>query len=138
MSIEHDIETGKNDLHNVSALVGDAMAQVAKLLQNEVDLAKAELGEKAQKLGGALGLLAGGAVLVIPAIVMVLFALSSALISAGWSPTLAYLASAIVASALSGALIAVGINRLDMGDLAPKETIRQLGKDKDTVKGMVR
>ncbi|MBR0925146.1 hypothetical protein ABH973_002343 [Bradyrhizobium ottawaense] len=138
MSIEHDIETGKNDLHNVSALVGDAMAQVAKLLQNEVDLAKAELGEKVQKVGGALGLLAGGAVLVIPAIVMVLFALSSALISAGWSPPLAYLASAIVAAAISGALIAVGIKRLDMGGLAPKETIRQLGKDKDTVKGMVR
>ncbi|WIW44871.1 phage holin family protein [Bradyrhizobium sp. 62B] len=138
MSIEHDIETGKNDLHNVSALVGDAMAQVAKLVQNEVDLAKAELGEKAQKLGGALGLLAGGAVLVIPAIVMALFALSSALISAGWSPTLAYLVSAIVGAAISGALIAVGINRLDMSNLAPKETIRQLGKDKDTVKGMVR
>ncbi|MCS3763060.1 phage holin family protein [Bradyrhizobium centrosematis] len=138
MSIEHDIETGKNDLHNVSALVSDAMAQVAKLVQNEVDLAKAELGEKAQKLGGALGLLAGGAVLVIPAIVMALFALSSALISAGWSPTLAYLVSAIVGAAISGALIAVGINRLDMSNLAPKETIRQLGKDKDTVKGMVR
>ena len=85
-----------------------------------------------------MGLLAGGAVLVIPAIVMALFALSSALISAGWSPTLAYLVSAIVGAAISGALIAVGINRLDMSNLAPKETIRQLGKDKDTVKGMVR
>ena len=138
MSIEHDIETGKNDLHNISALVGDAMAQVAKLFQNEVDLAKVELGEKVQKLGGALGLLAGGAVLVIPAIVMVLLALSAALISAGWSPTLSYLASAVVAAAISGALIAVGINRLDAGELAPKETIRQLEKDKDTVKGMVR
>jgi hypothetical protein len=138
MSIKHDIETGKSDLHNISSLVADAMTQVAKLFQNEVDLAKAELGEKVRKLGGALGLLAGGAVLVIPAIVMVLFALSSALIAAGWSPTLAYLASAIVAAAISGALIVVGIKRLDVGSVAPQETMRQLERDKDTLKGMVR
>jgi hypothetical protein len=138
MSIKHDIETGKSDLHNISRLVGDAMAQVAKLFQNEVDLAKAELAEKVQKLGGALGLLVGGAVFVIPAIVMALFALSSALISAGWSAALAYLTSAIVAAAISGTLFAVGIKRIDARTLTPRETIRQLEKDKDTVKGMVR
>jgi len=64
--------------------------------------------------------------------------LSSALISAGWSATLAYLTSAIVAAAISGALFAVGIKRLDARSLAPQETIQQLEKDKDTVKGMVR
>jgi Putative Actinobacterial Holin-X, holin superfamily III len=138
MSIEHDIETGKSDLHNISGLVGDAMAQVAKLFQNEVDLAKAELGEKVQRVGKAFGLLVGSALLVIPAIVMALFALSSALITAGWSPTLAYLTSAVVAAAISGALFAIGIKRLDARSLAPRETIRQLEKDKDTVKGMVR
>ena len=138
MSIKHDIETGKSDLHNVSGLVGDAMAQAAKLFQNEVDLAKAELAEKVQKLGGALGLLVGGAIFVIPANVAVLIAVSSALIGAGWSPALAYLTSAIVAAAISGTLFAVGIKRLDPGSLTPQETIRQLEKDKDTVKGMVR
>ncbi|MCG2632737.1 phage holin family protein [Bradyrhizobium sp. WYCCWR 13023] len=138
MSIEHDIETGKSDLSNISGLVGDALVQVTKLFQNEVDLAKAELGEKVQRLGKAFGLLAGGAVLVIPAIVMALFALASALINGGWSPTLAYLTSAIVAAAISGALFAMGIKRLDARSLAPRETIRQLEKDKDTVKGMMR
>jgi len=138
MSIEHDIETGKSDLSNISGLVGDALVQVTKLFQNEVDLAKTELGEKVQRLGKAFGLLAGGAVLVIPAIVMALFALASALINGGWSPTLAYLTSAIVAAAISGALFAMGIKRLDARSLAPRETIRQLEKDKDTVKGMMR
>ena len=138
MSIEHDIETGKSDLSNISGLVGDARVQVTKLFQNEVDLAKAELGEKVQRLGKAFGLLAGGAVLVIPAIVMALFALASALINGGWSPTFAYLTSAIVAAAISGALFAMGIKRLDARSLAPRETIRQLEKDKDTVKGMMR
>jgi hypothetical protein len=33
---------------------------------------------------------------------------------------------------------AIGINRLDARNLAPRETMRQLEKDKDTVKEMVR
>jgi len=138
MSIEHDIKTSQGEFRALSTLLGDAMSQFAKLLQNEIDLAKAEVSDKLQKIGGALGLIVGGAVLVIPAIVMALFALSAALISAGWSPPLSYLTSAIIAAALAAVLFAVGINRLDVRHLAPKETIGQLEKDKDTVKGMVR
>jgi Putative Actinobacterial Holin-X, holin superfamily III len=138
MSLQNDIEASQNDLQAISRLVGDALSQFAKLFQNEVDLAKAELGEKAQKVGGALGFIAAGAVLVIPALVMALFALSAALIAAGWSQPAAYLTSAIVAAAIAGVLFAIGISRLNASNLAPHETMRQLEKDKDTVKGMVR
>jgi hypothetical protein len=138
MSFEEDIKRGQNDVRNISGLIGDAMAQCAKLFQNEIDLAKAELGEKFSKLGRAIGLIAAGAILVIPAVVMALFALSSALIAVGWSQPLAYLVSAIIAAVVSGALFAIGIGQLDTRSLAPLETIRQLEKDKDTVKGAVR
>ena len=138
MSIQNDLKTSKDDLRTISTLLGDALSQFAKLFQNEVDLAKAEFGEKALKVGGAVGFIAGGAVLVIPALVMALFALSAALIAAGWSQPVSYLVSAIVAAVVAGALFAIGINRLDTRNLAPRETIRQLEKDKDTVKGMVR
>jgi len=138
MSIEHDIKTSRSEFRAISTLVGDAMSQFAKLFQNEIDLAKAELGDKLQKIGGALGLIVGGAILVIPAIVMALFALSAALISAGWSQPVSYLTSAFVAAVVAAVLVAIGINRLDLRDLAPKQTIGQLEKDKDTLKGMVR
>jgi hypothetical protein len=130
--------TTKTDLRAISHLFGDALSQFSKLFQNEVDLAKAELGEKVQQIGGAVGLIAAGAVFVIPAIVMALFALSAALIAGGWSQPVSYLMSAIVAAVLAGILLAVGMNRLDARHLAPRETLRQLEKDKDTVKGMVR
>ena len=130
--------TTKTDLRTISNLAGDALSQFSKLLQNEVDLAKAELGEKVHQIGGAAALIGAGAVLVIPAIVMALFALSAALIAAGWSEPVAYLISAIVAAVLAAILFVVGMNRLDARNLAPRETLRQLEKDKDTVKGMVR
>jgi len=138
MSIENDINATRGDFRILSTLFGDALSQFAKLFQNEVDLAKAELGEKAQKVGSAVGFLAAGAILVIPALVMALFALSAALIAAGWSQPISYLVSAIVAAVIAGILFAIGINRLDARHLAPRETMRQLEKDKDTVKGMVR
>jgi len=130
--------TTQSDLRVISGLLGDALSQFAKLFQNEVDLAKAELGEKVQQVGGAMGFIAAGAILVIPAVVMALFALSAALIEAGWSQPISYLAAAVIAAVLAGVLFAVGINRLDARHLAPRETMRQLEKDKDTVKEMVR
>ena len=39
---------------------------------------------------------------------------------------------------IAGVLFAIGVNRLDARNLAPHETMRQLEKDKETVKGMVR
>jgi hypothetical protein len=138
MSIRTDFETSQNDVRAISSLFGNALSQFSKLFQNEVDLAKAEFGDKIQKVGGALGFIAGGAVLVIPALVMALFALSSALISAGWSQPISYLVSAIVAAVLAGVLFAIGINRLDARNLAPRETMNQLEKDKDTAKGLIR
>jgi len=138
MSFQNDIKTGQNDVRAVSTLFGDVMAQFAKLFQNEVDLAKAELGEKARKVGGAAGFIAGGAMLVIPAIVLALLALSAALVSAGWSQPVSYLVSAIIGLALAGVLFAIGINRLDARNLVPHETMHQLKRDKNTMKEMVR
>jgi Putative Actinobacterial Holin-X, holin superfamily III len=128
----------KTDLRTISNLLGDSLSQFAKLFQNEVDLAKAELGDKVQQIGGAVGLLAAGAILVIPAIVMALFAISAALIASGWSQPVSYLISAVGAGIVAAILFVVGMNRLDARNLAPRETLRQLEKDKDTVKGMVR
>jgi uncharacterized membrane protein YqjE len=138
MSFQEDMNRGRSDVRAVSSLVGDVLSQFAKLFQNEVDLAKAELSEKARKIGSAVGFIGGAAILVIPALVMALLALSAALVSAGWSQPVSYLASAIVALALAGVLFAIGINRLDARNLAPQETMRQLEKDKNTAREMVR
>jgi membrane protein implicated in regulation of membrane protease activity len=128
----------QSDLRTISTLLGDALSQFAKLFQNEVDLAKAELGEKVQQVGWAVGFFAAGAILVIPALVVALFALSAALIAVGWSQPISYLVSAVVAAVSAGVLFAIGMNRLDARILSPRETMRQLEKDKDTVKEMVR
>jgi hypothetical protein len=138
MSIQNDIKTSQIDLQTISALLGDALSQFTKLFQNEVDLAKAELGEKAQRIGSAAGFMMAGAVLVIPAIIMALFALAAAVMAAGLSQPVSYIISAIVAAVIAGILFAIGINRLDARNLTPRATMRQLEKDKDTAKELAR
>jgi uncharacterized membrane protein YqjE len=130
--------TDKSDIRTITTLMGDALSQFSKLFQNEVDLAKAELGEKAQQVGVAAGFLAGAAVLVIPAVIMALFALASALIRGGWSEPIAYLVAALAAAVLAGILAVVGMQRLKPENLKPEETINQLERDKAAVKGFVR
>ena len=129
--------TDKSDFRVIASLMGDALAQFSKLFQNEVDLAKAELGEKAQQVGVAAGLMVGAAVLVIPAIIMALLALAAALMNAGWSSPLAHLASAAVAAALAALFIVIGLQKLKPENLTPTETITQLERDKQAVKGFV-
>jgi len=138
MNIKDDVSTARNDIQEMSGLLGDALSQFAKLFQNEVDLAKAELSEKIRTASIAAGLLIGGAILVIPALTMALLALSAALMAAGWSPAMSQLTAAIAAAVIAGLLIAIGMRRLQARKLLPQETIRQFEKDKDVVKEMVR
>ena len=85
MNVQNDLTTSKNELQTVATLTSAALSQFAKLFQNEVDLAKAEVGEKFSKIGGAITFIGAGAILVIPALVMALFALAAAMIAGGWS-----------------------------------------------------
>lgn len=130
--------TDKSDLRTITTLLGDALSQFSKLFQNEVDLAKAELGEKAQQVGVAAGFLAGAAVLVIPAVIMALSALAAALVQGGWSEPVAYLIAALVAAMLAGIFLVIGMQRLKPENLKPVETMQQLERDKAAVKGFVR
>jgi hypothetical protein len=130
--------TDKSDISTITTLMGDALSQFAKLFQNEIDLAKAELGEKAQQVGVALGFLVGAGILVIPALVMALFALSAALVSGGWSEPVAHLVSALAAVVVAAILAVIGMQRLKPESLTPTETINQLERDKAAVKGFVR
>jgi NADH:ubiquinone oxidoreductase subunit 6 (subunit J) len=114
--------------------MGDAVSQVSNLVENEIELAKAEAGEKVALISTAAVVLACGAVLVIPALVMVLFALSAELVVNGWSPPAAYLVSALIAAVLAAIMFIIGSRKMD-AIKRPSETMRELGKDKDTIKG---
>jgi hypothetical protein len=123
---------------SIPELLSDAVGQLAKLVGNEFELARAELSEKANQAARATAMIGAGAVILIPALVLLLFAVAAGLIKAGLSEPVAYLLTAIGAAVVSGALIAIGINRLRGDALKPSVTLEQVQRDKLAAKELVR
>jgi hypothetical protein len=122
---------------SIPDLVSDAFAQLAKLVGNEFDLARAELADKAAQVGRA-ALIGAGAIILMPALVLLLFAVAAALIQSGFSQAVSYLITGVGAALVSAALIMTGLNRLSGDALKPSVTLDQVQRDKVAVKEMVR
>jgi Putative Actinobacterial Holin-X, holin superfamily III len=123
---------------SIPELFSDAVGQLAKLIGNEFDLARAELSDKANQAGRAAAIIGAGAVFLIPALVMLLFAAAAALMHAGLSDPIAYLITGVGAAGVSAALIATGLSRLSGDALKPTVTLDQVQRDKVAAKEMVR
>jgi hypothetical protein len=123
---------------SIQELFSDAVGQLAKLVGNEFELARAELSEKARQAGRAATIIGAGAVILTPALVLLLFALSAALIRSGFSEPVAYLLTGGGAALVSAALIAAGLSRLSGDALKPSVTLDQVQRDKVAAKEIVR
>jgi hypothetical protein len=123
---------------SMQELFSDAVGQLAKLVGNEFELARAELSEKASQAGRAAAIIGAGAVILIPALVLLLFALSAALVRSGLSEPVAYLLTGGGAALVSAAFIATGLSRLSGDALKPSVTLDQVQRDKVAAKEMVR
>lgn len=123
---------------SIPELLGDVLTQLAKLIGNEFDLAKAEMSDKAAQVGRAIAMIGAGAVIMIPALVLLLFAAAAALMHAGFSDPVAYLLAGGGAVLVAGILIGVGINRMSGDALKPSVTLEQLQRDKVAAKEMMR
>jgi len=123
---------------SIPTLLSDIFGQLAKLIRNEFDLAKAELCDKASQVARAATMIGAGALLMIPALVMLLFAVAAGLMHAGVSGPVAYLLTGTAAAAIAGCLVAVGLKKLSGDAMKPKIMIEQLQRDKAAAQEMVR
>jgi hypothetical protein len=123
---------------SIPELFSDAVGQLAKLVGNEFELARAELSEKASQVGRAAAMIGAGAIILIPALVLLLFAISATLIRGGFSEPIAYLLTGVGAALVSATLIGIGLSRLSGDALKPSVTLDQVQRDKVAAKEMVR
>ena len=127
-----------SDPRSIPELFGDAIEQLGKLVQNEVQLARAEISEKAAQAGMGAAYVAAAAVLCIPVLVLLLMAFALWLVQMGFSPVVSHLMAAAVGALLSVVLGLVGLNRLKPENLTPNVTLRQVKRDVAAAKEMVK
>jgi hypothetical protein len=119
-------------------LLGAAITEFTSLFRKEVQLARAEMGEKMQQVTGAVTPMALGGGLLFGALVVLLFAAVSLLVEVvgiqeGWARLIVGAAAAVV-----GYLLLRGaVSRLSATSLVPERTAGQLSRDARVVKEQV-
>jgi len=103
-------------------------------MRNELQLARAEISMKVGQTTTALGLLAGAAAFLIPALVLLLMSLATWLVEIGIRSSLAHLIAGLVGLSVVALLGAIGSNRLKTNSLVPKRTLDQLQQDTAAVR----
>jgi len=119
-------------------LFTDVVNQVTGLFRTEMQLARTEMSEKVGQAVGAMVMVMVGAVLIIPALVVLLQALVAALVDSGIAPPWAALMVGGGALIIGLVLALVGINRLKAENLAPSRTVEQLQRDSAVAKEQLR
>jgi membrane protein DedA with SNARE-associated domain len=123
---------------SIPEAVADLMSQFPLLLRKEAELARTEVSEKIGQVGNGIAMIAIGAVLLIPALVILLMAGVEALIQAGFEPPIASLIAGGAALLVGVIIMFIGTRRLKAENLMPNRTIQQFEQDASAVKRQVR
>ena len=121
----------------VPDILVDLLNEFTSLLRKEVRLAKTEVSDKIGMVGVGLGLIVGGAVLAIAALVVLLEAIVATLIDQGVTPQAAAAIVGIVVLIIAAIFFAIGLSRLKTRNLAPTRTVEQLQRDAAVAKFQV-
>lgn len=123
---------------SVPELLSSALGQVSTLFRKEIQLARAEVGEKVGQATGAIVPIAAGGAVLLGVLILLLFALASLLVrlfdlATGW----AQLIVAVVFAVVGYALVRSGLSKLKTSSLVPERTTEQLSRDAQVVKEQV-
>jgi hypothetical protein len=123
---------------SIPELAGSVFRQLAELMRTEGLLARTEMTEKVSHMGTGLGLLVGGAVLAMPALVILMESAVAALVDNGMAPYWAALLVGGLSLLLGLMLLSIGANWLRAGNLIPDRTLQQLQYDANAARNASR
>ena len=119
-------------------MISDLLLQVSTLFRKEAQLARTEMSENMANIGRGLGLIMGGAVLLIPSLVILLQAGVTTLGDRyGLTPSWSALIVGGTVLIIGVVLFLIGISRLRFEHIMPHKTVHQLQRDAAVAKERV-
>lgn len=120
---------GKDD-RSIGELIAELSRETVALVRQEVQLAKAEMSQKASRVGKNVGFLIVGGVVAYTGLLAIVAAVI--IVLGGVIPLwLSALVVGLVIAALGLFLVVKGANTLRQEDPAPQETIETLKEDRE-------
>lgn len=123
--------------HPVTSLLTAVVNEITHLLQTEFRLARAEIKEKITQFSNGGMLIGIGAVLILPGLVVLFFAVARWLAIAGMPEEWALLLVAAVVLIAGIGLAIAGVNAIKASSLVPERTIDQVRADFSIAKEQV-
>jgi hypothetical protein len=122
----------------LASLFTDLISEVTQLFQAEIRLVRAEMNEKVSRVANSGALIGAGAVVMLPAVFILLLAIVRWLEVAGLSEQWGLLIVGVVVAALGALLLMKGLNNLKGSALVPQRTIEQVQADFSVAREHVR
>jgi len=123
---------------SVPELFGNVVSQISTLFRKEIQLARAEMGEKFGQAASAITPLAAGGAVLLGALIILMLALAALLESFGIEDGWALLIVGVVFAVLGYVLLRSGLSQLKTSNLIPERTAEQLSRDAQVAKEQVR
>src|SRR5215204_7161927 len=122
----------------LASLFTDVVSELSHLFQTEIRLVRAEMNEKVSRVANSGALIGAGAVVMLPAVFILLLAIVRWLEVAGVPEQWGLVIVGGVIAALGAILLMKGINNLKASALVPRRTIEQVQADFSVAKEHVR
>jgi hypothetical protein len=128
--------SGENQ-RSAADLLGIVVSQISTLFRKEMQLARAEVGEKVGEVSGAATTIAIGGVLMLAALIILLQAIVVFLVYAGIPLAWAQVIVFVVVGLIGYLMLRSGMNRLKASNFVPSRTAEQISRDAAVVKEQV-
>jgi uncharacterized membrane protein YqjE len=126
------------DERSLGEMFAELSRETRTLVQQELQLAKTELTEKASKMGKGVGLLVGGGLIAYGGLLAIIAAMVLILIVIGLPPWAAALVGGVLVAGIGYLLIRSGLAALKPQTLTPRKTIDTLKEDAQWLKSQVK
>jgi hypothetical protein len=127
-----------SDDRSLGQMFADLSRETRTLIQQEIQLAKTELTEKASSMAKAVALIVGGGLLAYGGLLAIVAAIVLVLIAIGLPAWAGALLAGIVVAGAGYLLIRSGLAVLRPQKLAPRQTIETLKEDAQWLRSQTR
>ena len=122
--------------------LGEMLAELSRetrtLVQQELELAKTELTEKASTMGKGAAFIVGGALIAYAGLLAIVAALALVLIALGLPPWAATFVAGLLVAGIGYLLIRSGLAALNPQQLTPRKTMETLKEDAQWLKAQTK